>query len=55
MRWIYTGWALADRTVSEHYIAFEQEARARNHGLWRGRFVAPWDWRRGTRLAEETQ
>ncbi|MDJ0936282.1 MAG: thermonuclease family protein [Kiloniellales bacterium] len=52
---VYTGWALADRAVSEHYIAFEQEARTRNHGLWRGRFVAPWDWRRGTRLAEEAQ
>ncbi len=52
---VYTGWALADRAISEQYLPFELEARAKNHGLWRGRFVAPWDWRRGTRLAEEAQ
>jgi len=52
---VYTGWALADRAVSEHYLPFEREAKAKNHGLWRGRFIAPRDWRRGTRLAEETQ
>ena len=50
---VYTGWALADRAVSEDYLAFEQEAKAKNHGLWRGRFVPPWDWRRGERLPEE--
>ena len=51
---VYTGWALADRKMSEHYLPFQREAEARNHGLWRGRFVRPWDWRRGNRLPEET-
>ncbi|MCG8594715.1 MAG: thermonuclease family protein [Kiloniellales bacterium] len=51
---VYTGWAPADRGVSERYLPFERQAKARNHGLWRGRFVAPWDWRRGRRLPEET-
>ncbi len=46
----YTGWALALRPVSERYVAFEERARAAGRGLWKGRFVAPWDWRAGARL-----
>ena len=46
----YTGWALASRTVSERYVAFEERARAAGRGLWKGQFVAPWDWREGARL-----
>ena len=46
----YTGWALALRRVSERYVAFEERARAARRGLWKGRFVAPWDWRAGARL-----
>ncbi len=46
----YTGWALALRPVSERYVAFEDRARAARRGLWKGRFVAPWDWRAGARL-----
>lgn len=46
----YTGWALALRQVSERYAAFEDRARAARRGLWRGQFVAPWDWRAGARL-----
>ena len=46
----YTGWALASRTVSERYVAFEERARAAGRGLWKGQFVAPWDWRAGARL-----
>jgi endonuclease YncB( thermonuclease family) len=46
----YTGWALALRRVSERYVAFEDRARAARRGLWKGRFVAPWDWRAGARL-----
>ena len=26
--------------------------RAARRGIWRGRFVPPWDWRRGVRLAD---
>lgn len=51
----YTGWALADRAVSDDYLRFEQDAEAQKRGLWRGRFVAPWDWRRGERLPEEAE
>ena len=46
----YTGWALALRPVSERYVAFEERARAARRGLWKGQFVAPWDWRAGARL-----
>ncbi len=47
----YTGWALAQREVSAHYLVFEERAQAAGRGLWKGRFVTPWDWRGGTRLA----
>jgi len=49
----YTGWALADRASGERYRTFEAGAREAGRGLWRGRFVQPWDWRAGTRLPEE--
>jgi endonuclease YncB( thermonuclease family) len=48
------GWALAYRQYSDDYIAAEGEARANKRGIWRGDFVPPWDWRRGTRLTEST-
>ena len=47
----YTGWALALREVSAHYLVFEERAQAAGRGLWKGRFVTPWDWRGGARLA----
>ena len=49
------GWALAYRKYSTAYVAEEGEAKAKKVGLWRGQFVAPWDWRRGKRLASEDQ
>ncbi len=49
----YTGWALAERQVSERYLVFEERAQAAGRGLWKGRFVTPWDWRRGARLAAQ--
>ncbi len=45
------GWALAYRRFSTDYVAQEQAARGARRGLWRGAFVAPWDWRRGVRLS----
>ncbi len=48
----YTGWALALRRASDPYLAFEERARAAGRGLWKGRFVAPWDWRAGARLPQ---
>ena len=50
------GWALAYRRYSRAYVGEESTARAPRKGVWRGEFVAPWDWRRGKRLrgAERT-
>ena len=45
------GWALAYRQFSDDYVAQEGKAREARLGMWRGEFVAPWDWRRGDRLA----
>lgn len=50
---VFTGWALAEREVSERYVAYELRARDAGRGLWKGNFVAPWDWRGGMRLPEE--
>lgn len=44
------GWALAYRQFSEVYVDEEGAAEAAGRGIWRGAFVAPWDWRRGVRL-----
>ncbi len=44
------GWALAYRQFSDDYVAQEDEAQDAHLGMWRGEFVAPWDWRRGDRL-----
>ncbi len=44
------GWALAYRRYSLDYVQAEAAARAARRGVWRGEVVAPWDWRRGTRL-----
>lgn len=44
------GWALAYRRYSREYVDEESTARAARKGIWRGEFVAPWDWRRGERL-----
>ncbi|MDE0240642.1 MAG: thermonuclease family protein [bacterium] len=45
------GWALAYRQFGSDYVAEEDEARTHRRGIHRGDFVAPWDWRRGERLA----
>ena len=49
------GWALAYRKYSTDYVSEEADAKAMRVGLWRGQFVAPWDWRRGKRLTSEVQ
>ena len=43
------GWALAYRRYSSAYAGEEASAKAARHGIWRGDFVAPWDWRAGIR------
>jgi len=46
------GWALAYRQYSKDYASAELQAKRTNVGLWRGKFVEPWNWRRGERLAD---
>ena len=43
---ITAGWAVADRNASQVYIPYEKEAHRKKAGLWRGKFVAPWQARR---------
>ena len=45
----YTGWALAERTVTARYVRTEDGARTAGRGLWKGTFEAPWEWRRAAR------
>ena len=45
------GWAFAYRKYSRSYVAEEAAAKAARRGIWRGDVVAPWDWRKGKRLA----
>ena len=45
------GWAFAYRKYSHSYVAEERAAKAAGRGIWRGEVVAPWEWRKGERLA----
>lgn len=42
---VHTGWALADRRLSEKYVEIEDKARKASRGLWYGQFIPPWKWR----------
>ena len=44
------GWALAYVRYSKAYINEEARAKSERRGIWRGRFVKPWEWRRGKRV-----
>jgi len=44
------GWALAYRQYSRDYVSAEENAKKLSLGMWRGKFVEPWKWRRGERL-----
>ena len=48
------GLALAYRQYSKKYIEAENVAKLNKVGLWQGRFVKPWDWRKGKRLVKES-
>jgi endonuclease YncB( thermonuclease family) len=47
-RIVTEGWALDFRRYTNAYLPAEAEARRRGAGLWRGEFVPPWEWRKGT-------
>ena len=42
---VQEGWALAYVKYSSTYQQVERDARVHQRGLWRGAFIAPWDWR----------
>jgi endonuclease YncB( thermonuclease family) len=42
---VQEGWALAYVKYSSVYVPTEEDARTHLRGLWRGAFIAPWDWR----------
>ena len=48
-RMVLSGWAVADRRLTDEYAAAEDEARKAKRGLWAGEFVRPAEWRDGKR------
>ena len=51
---VENGWALAYRKYSKKYVENENIAKSNRVGMWSGKFVEPWNWRRGKRLHSET-
>ena len=43
------GWAIAFRRYSTEYVETEDRARASRAGMWKGEFMPPEEWRRGSR------
>ncbi len=43
------GHAVAYSKYSKAYVPLEQIARKEKRGLWKGKFVFPWNWRKGVR------
>jgi endonuclease YncB( thermonuclease family) len=48
-RMVRQGRALVYRRYSTDYVDEEAVARQGHKGMWRGEFVAPWEWRKGKR------
>ncbi|MBW0159629.1 thermonuclease family protein [Sinorhodobacter sp. B57] len=46
---VLNGWAVAYRRYGMDYVNEEARARKAKTGIWGGKFVMPWDWRRGLR------
>ena len=42
---VQQGWALSYTKYSSVYRRAEDDAKTHQRGLWRGAFIAPWDWR----------
>jgi endonuclease YncB( thermonuclease family) len=42
---VRNGWALSYARVSHDYDGDEKAAREAKAGMWKGAFIAPWDWR----------
>ena len=43
---VKSGWALAYRKYSKKYVKDEAIAKLNDAGMWSGKFIAPWKWRR---------
>ena len=43
---VRNGWAVAYRKYSMDYIDEEKAAQDNRRGIWKGRFIPPWKWRR---------
>ena len=43
---VRSGWALAYRKYSKKYVKDEAIAKLNDAGMWSGKFMAPWKWRR---------
>ena len=52
---VENGWAMAYRYYSKRYVSKEVQAKENGYGIWRGEFVPPWDWRKGTRLTAQDE
>ena len=50
---VRSGYALAYVRYSDRYVSEQREAREAGRGIWSGKFVPPWRWRKGERLADE--
>jgi len=44
---VMNGWAVYDPAQSARYKRVQAVARQLRQGLWRAKFVMPWDWRKG--------
>ncbi|MCF6355782.1 MAG: thermonuclease family protein [Candidatus Polarisedimenticolaceae bacterium] len=44
---VLSGWAVYDPAQSERYKSVQVVARQLRQGLWRAKFVMPWEWRSG--------
>lgn len=42
---VRAGYAVAYRKYSLSYVSEEETAKRLKHGMWKGSFVMPWDWR----------
>lgn len=43
---VLNGYALVDSRFSKERTDLEAEAKANKSGLWQGRFIPPWEWRK---------
>ena len=43
---VKNGWALAYRKYSKDYIDEENKDKEKKRGMWAGKFIAPWKWRK---------